>query len=258
MIGWLRGARPRARSMALAAAFCGGLAAGGCGTTNPHPAGSLERAQHYQQRGKGREAVAALDQFLRRDPPDSVAVAAQAMKARAYMGLEEYPLAAVEWQILRQEYPGTGEAAESLYEEGLCELRQVGRLQRDVTPAQRARNLLRRYLQQHPAGPRAADARARLQEISDLLVRKKLGEIQVYRRLGRPEAAGIVLDALIENESESSLLPQLLLLRGELALRARQPETAVRAFTRLVEDHPQSPQAARARRELSKLSGGGS
>lgn len=237
-----------------------GLATGlmGCGTRNPHPVGSYERALHFHERGKLRDTVAALDAFLRRDPPDSIAAPAQRLKALVYMDLEEYPLAVVEWQILRREYPGSEYAGEALFREGVAQLRQVGRLERDIAAASTARGLFRRYLSEQAAGPFREAAAAHLRDISDMFVRKKLAELDVYRQLGHEEAGGIVLDALLEQEPDSRLLPTVLWRRAELALKYGEPEVAQRCLTRLVTDHAGSPEATRARRELGKRAGGGS
>jgi outer membrane assembly lipoprotein YfiO len=231
-------------------------AAAGCGTPNPYPPGSFERAVRFQERGKLRDAVAALDQFLRRDPPDSVAVEAQRMKAIAYMELKEYPLAAVEWQILRREYPGTEQAVEALYREGLAHLNQVGRLERDITAAGTARGLLRRYVSEWPDGAYAEAAREQIKNISDMFVRKKLGDLEVYRRLGREEAGAVVLDALLDEEPESRLRPRLLLMRASLAREQGEPEVAARFLELLLAEHPDSPEAATARRERERAGGG--
>lgn len=228
------------------------LITGGCAGTNRLAAASYERALFDHERGHDREAVATIEQFLRRSPGDSLAASAQHLKVLALLKLKEFPLAAVELQILRQEYPTSEYVGESWFLEGVALLRQVGRLERDIAPALEARIRFRRFLDGWPEAPEAAEARAHLVSISDLELQKKLGEAEVYVQLGQPAAAGVVLDTVIAQEKEGRLRPRALLRRAEVALRAHRPEEAVAAWERLVAEHPDSPEAAAARRALAR------
>ncbi len=226
---------------------------GGCAGTNRLPSATYERALFDHERGHDREAVATVEQFLRRSPGDSLAAPAQRLKVLALMKLKEYPLAAVELQILRQEYPTSDFVGESWFLEGVALFRQVGRLERDIAPALEARTRFRRFLADWPDAPQAAEARDYLVRISDLEMEKKLGEAEVYVQLGQPAAAGVVLDTVLAQEKEGRLRPRLLLRRAEVALKAKRPEEATAAWQRLVAEHPDSPEAGEARRALARL-----
>ncbi|MHB8078786.1 MAG: outer membrane protein assembly factor BamD [Candidatus Krumholzibacteriia bacterium] len=228
------------------------LALGGCAGTARLPSASYERAVQDHERGHDREAVATIEQFLRRSPGDSLAASAQRLKVLALMKLKEYPLAAVEVQILRQEYPTSGYVGESWFLEGVALFKQVGRTERDIAPALEARSRFKRFLADWPDAPQAAEARDYLVRISDLEMAKKLGEAEVYVQLGQPAAAGVVLDTVLAQDTEGRLRPRLLLRRAELALQAKQPAAATAAWQRLVTDFPDSPEAAAARRALAR------
>ena len=111
----------------------------GCGARNPHPVGSYERGVFYADQGKDVEAVAALDSYIRSNPTDSLAAEAQYLKGLTYMEMGEYPLAGVEFQILRKDYPTSSRVEEALFQEGVAYLNQVGRVERDITGAYEAR-----------------------------------------------------------------------------------------------------------------------
>ena len=240
----------RGGALALAAAA---LLAIGCAATNPYPSATWERASFDLRRGHDREAVATIEQFLRRSPTDSLAPLAQKRKGETLMKLKEYPLAAVEMQILRQEYPNCEYVAESWFLEGEALLAQAGRLERDISTAIEARDRFRRLLTDFPNDVRAADARDRLARISDLILRKKLGESEVYVQLDQPAAACVVLEAVLAQEKEGSLRPKLIARCASLARKAHKPQDAARNWQRLVTEYPDSPEAAVARRELAKL-----
>ncbi len=243
--------KPRPARRAGLALLIGLTAAVGCAGSIRQPVGSYERAVEYHARGKHRDAVAAVDLFLRRSPADTLAAPAQRLKALSLMALKEHPLAAVELQILRTEYPGSEFSNEALFLEGLCHLAQVGRVQRDVSEALTARNCFRRFLAAAGDAPQAAEARRRLAEIGDLMLRKKLGEARVYEQLGQPGAGAVILGAALEQESDATLRPQAMLRQAELAWKAGRREEAAATWQKLAADYPDAPEAATARRRLA-------
>lgn len=243
----------RTPAAALAVALCLLGAAAGCGLHNPYPVGSFERGAYYAERGNAVEAVAALESFVRHNPTDSLAAEAQYLKAMTYMDMEEYPLAAVEFQILRKDYPTSERVEDAFFQEGLAYLGQVGRVERDLTGAYDARAHFRRFLEAYPRSPRAAEAQAKLQEISDLVVRKRLSQVNVYRQLGRHEAVAVTLDDVLAAEPGSALLDQVLWERARTALKLQDTATAARLYRRLVAEFPDSDAGRRAAAALRGL-----
>ena len=228
-----------------------GLAA--CGTSNPHPPGTYERGLFFVDQQMYPEAVTALDDFIRQNPTDSLAAQAQFEKAMAYFRIEEYPLAAVELQILRKDYPTSPLVEEAYFREGEAYLAQVGKIERDITGAYEARRQFYNFLQEYPSSRFVPEVRDRLREISDLVVRKRLQQVQVYRQLQRYEAVALTLDDLLQDEAGSGLLDRVLAERAEVALELDDPATARRMYTRLLADFPDSPLAGRARSALEDL-----
>jgi len=231
------------------------LAAGmaGCGAHNPYPPGSYERAAAYREHGKHREAVDAYAAFLRRSPTDSLAAQAQFEKAQSYMAEKEYPLATVELQILRQEYPTSELVEQAVFEEARAYLLQVGRTERDVTPAYDARLRFDSFLDTYPTSPRLPEVRQYLVEISDLIVRKRLSQLSVYERMGRREAMAITLDRLIEEEPLSTLRGGIMLRRAHLARDLDDPLTARELCADLMTEYPHTGEAASAADLLAEL-----
>ncbi len=246
------GSGDRARAVVIILAVAGALAAG-CGTKNPYAPGTFERAACYAEGENYQLAADAFAVFVRQNPADSLAAEAQYRKALAYMELREYPLAAVELQILQKDYPNSPLVEDAMFREGEAYLAQVGRLERDISGAYDAREHFRKFARQYPNSPHMPAVRARLTEISDLLVRKRLQAAHVYEQLGRWEAVGITLDHIIAEEPESALLDQVLLQRADVALRLYDPATARTMYTRLLTAYPDSPLAGRARDGLAAL-----
>ena len=225
----------------------------GCGTANPYAAGSFERGERYFESGKHQEAADSFGQFLRSSPTDSLAPQAQMMKARSYMALEEYPMAAVELQILRQEYPTSDLLEEAAFLEAESHYLQIGRMERDISEAYVARDLLNRYLIAYPVSSRSPEARDYLRRISNLVVSKTLKNINVYRQLKRWRAVTIALDRCIEDETDSDLRDKLYWQRYMAGLKLDGEDDPTRFLQMLIDEYPESKRADEARSLLADL-----
>jgi outer membrane assembly lipoprotein YfiO len=228
----------------------------GCGTGNPYPPGSFDRGFYFFEHGKDQQAAEALETFVRSNPTDSLAARAQYLKAMAYMKAKEYPLAAVELRILRQDYPSSELVEDAFFQEGVAYLRQVGRIQRDISEAYAAREHFQQFLLRFPNSSHRKQVQTYLQDISDMIVRKRLGTADVFRHLGQHEAAAIILQVTYEEETDSRLRDRVLLAWAEAAERAGDLDMARRAYGLLVEEHPDSRLVPVARAALARLPAG--
>ena len=240
----------------VVAALALGLWAGGCATGNPHAPGSIERADFYAEKGNNLEAVAAYEAFVRHNPTDSLASEAQFRKALIYMELKEYPLAAVELQILRKDFPTSARVEEASYQEGLAYLRQVGDIRRDASGALEARAHFLRFRSTYPQSVRLPDVEIQLAAISDLMVRKRLAQVDVFRNLSRWQAVAAVLDGLLVDEPKSSLIPEVLWQRARAAEKLNDFPGAAGFYDRLATEFPESPYTAHAADRARNRKGG--
>ncbi len=225
----------------------------GCGAGNPHERGTYERGVFFAEQGKNLEAVAALESFVRHNPTDSLASEAQYLKAMTYMEMEEYPLAVVEFQILRKDFPTSSRFEDAMFQEGIAYYHQVGRIERDITGAYEARLQFLKFSQDFPASAHMPEVVQYMQEISDLVVRKRLEQAKVFGQLKRPAAQAQVFDDLLENEAGSSLLPEVIMKRGKVAEKLDDPDTAARMYEKLINEFPDSDWVPAAQRRLQKL-----
>jgi len=225
----------------------------GCGGSNSHISGTFAHAESYRVAGKHREAVEAYSLFLRRSPTDSLATLAQFEKAMSYVVLKEFPLAVVEFQILRQEYPTSELVEEAFFREGEALLAQVNGVEKDITAAHEAREQFLAFLQTYPASPFGNQARARLVEISDLVVSKHLRSAHMYKRMKKYEATVVVLDRLLATERRSTLVPVILIERAGMARILAAPQDERRFLQRIIDEYPNSSQAKSARRRIASL-----
>ena len=92
-----------------------------------------------------------------------------------------------------------------------------------------------------------------MEEISDLMVRKRLEQIKIYKQLHRYEAVAITLDGVLTEEAGSSLIPDVLWERARVAGKLDDPDTAESMYQRLVTEFPDSRYADRAGKALRAL-----
>jgi outer membrane assembly lipoprotein YfiO len=185
------------------------LVLAGCGASNPYPVGSYERGVFFSENEKYPEAVSALETFVRHNPTDSLASEAQYLKAMAYMDMEEYPLAVVEFQILAKDFPTSDRIEDALFSESLAYFKQVGRVERDITGAYEARLSLLKFSQTYPQSKHMDEVISTMQDISDLVVQKRLAQVHVFRQLKKHDAVVIILGEVLRDEANSRLLDEL-------------------------------------------------
>ncbi len=212
----------------------GMMGSGGCSAKNPYQAGTYDRGVFFAEHGKNLQAVAAFESFVRHNPVDSLAAEAQYRKALTYMDMKEYPLASVEFQIMRKDYPTSPFVEDALFEEGKAYLFQVGRVERDLTGAYEARLHFLQFSQEYPGSKYMPEVVQYMQEISDLMVLKRIEQVKVYAQLKRYAAIAIVLDDVMVDEAGSTLIPDVMWRRAKIAQQLDDPDTEARMYENLI------------------------
>jgi len=135
---------------------------------------------------------------------------AQYMMARAYYESEDYPTAALEFEIFKRNYPRSDSLEAAAYYEALCWFQQSPSYDRDSTPTHQALRKLEDYLLDYPNGQYQDAARSKLAELNDKLARKTLSIARFYHRLSRLDAAVLYYEKLLREQPESSLVGEAL------------------------------------------------
>ena len=250
------GTRPDRRSRTVACcllALAVWALLSGCGSTNPYPNGSFDRGVFFRERGNHLQAVHELETFVRQNPTDSLAAQAQYFKALSYLELKEYPLAIVELQILRKDYPTSDLIADSYFQEGVAYFQQVGRVERDISGVYQARERFDQYLLTYPDAPHAAEALDYMLKISDIIVQKQLNAAEVYRHIGQLDAVTMVLENVLKQEPSSRMTDQVLFRLGKNYEKLREPKKATEVYQRLLTDFPDSHLSRQAKRGLDRV-----
>jgi outer membrane assembly lipoprotein YfiO len=251
-----RGARPGAARLALVAlgALVALLALCACGAPGKHlPVGTYERGEAEFHGKRYTLAIEDLKLFVRRNPKDPSAAQAQFLVAQCYMEAKEYALSAVEYEILRNDYPNTDLADDAFFLEGISYARQRPNYRLDQKVTQKAVEHFQKYLAQFPTGRHREQTQQELDALELHLARKRLEQARQYWSLRQYGAAALVLDDLLEASKESTLRPDMLLLRGRVALRQHDSERARTCLGEVLSRYPQHPTAGAAKELMHKL-----
>jgi outer membrane protein assembly factor BamD len=144
---------------------------------------------------------------------------AQFLMARSYYESEDYPSAALEFEIFRRNYPRSDSLEAAAYYEALCWFHQSPRFDRDSTPTLQAIRKLDDYLLDFPDGSHEAEAILKLGVLTDKLARKSLSIAQFYYRVGRLEAAALYYEKVLREQAQSQYVGEVL---GDLEMLRRE------------------------------------
>jgi outer membrane protein assembly factor BamD len=238
---------------AVALCVAAGCGAPRIGVAPTDPEYDLRMGLVQEARGKHLDAQEHLKRFLDAHPGHAKADSAQLFLGRAKMGSHLYPEAAVEFQILAQEYPRSTLRDDAAFLECASYFEQVRSPQLDPTLAFKARTCFHEYLVRYPNGTDSVTAVARLAEVADHLAEKDLRLAQMFVRMKRPEAAVVYLEDLLENYPGTRWEADAWLYLGRARELLREVEGAAQAYRKAQAIGPGSDAAGEARERLEEL-----
>jgi outer membrane protein assembly factor BamD len=225
----------------------------GCGGRARHMAtGSFERGEAQFLDEAYIDAIDDLKLFIRRNPTDDRADDAQFYIARSHQEREDYPVAAVEFEILRKDYPNSEWFDEAYYQQGMCYLEEVPRIEIEQTVTRDAMEHFQRYLRDLPDGAFVAAAAAHVAELQLRLDEKMMRAIDHYMKLRKYKAASIYLEVFLRERSDSVLAPRALFLQARAERKLDHAEAADDSLRQLIERYPEHELASKAAKQLGQ------
>ena len=212
-----------------------------------------EKGDRAFARGDWPQAIDEYRLYLDAGGGGAETMVAQFQLARSYFENEDFPTAAVEFEIYQRNYPRSDSLEAAAYYEAQCWVRQSLPYDRDQSPTEQAIRKLEAFLLDYPASPYREPARQSILELSEKLARKALATARLYRRLRRPEAARIYYEKLLREHPTSAYLPEALFELLEIQTDAEDWEAARRTYERLQGEYPGSDSARRAQELLPEL-----
>ena len=232
------------RAVLVVALFSG--CAGGMPKVPATPQAVLERADDYQRRGKEREAIALYTQFIERYAGHERADYAQFQLGEAHFKAREYPMAAVEYQLLISNYGYSEWVDDAVFQLGVCAWNEAPKYPRDQTKSVDALGRFNQFLLTYPDHARASEARAYVRAINTRLAEKAYSSAKWYYRQHEPKAALVYCEKIIREHPDNPFWAEALLLKAQILLDRGDTQGAIEQYTQIIAypgDLPQKKEA---------------
>jgi len=203
-------------------------------------------AKQRLDRGDTMLAAALFDEVERQHPYSPWARRAQLMSAFSYYVAKDYTKSVQAAQRFLSIHPGNRDAAYAYYLIGLCYYEQISDVSRDQKITRLALDSMNEVIRRYPNTRYAADARLKVDLISDHLAGKEMDIGRFYERSGRWLAASERFRNVTEKYQTTSHAPEALYRMVETQLQLGAPQDAQKYAAVLGANYPGSEWYAKA------------
>ena len=239
-------------ALAMFAAAMSGCA-GGMPKIPDEPDAVLIKADGYYQRDKWYQAQEMYKGFLSRYPGHDRSDYAQFMLAESYYNNREYPLAAVEYQILQNNYGYSEYIDDALFKMGLCYYHESPKYQRDQQKNRDALSKFNQFMQTFPSSPLIPEVEKYVAIINEKLAKKSFETGHFYFRRKKWTAALIYFDIVIDDYPDNEYWARSAYFKGVILEDRGDVDGAVRSFSQVLTYPEDVRYKSDARRRLDDL-----
>lgn len=197
-------------------------------------------AKKSMDEGDYEQSAKLFDEVERQHPYSIWARRAQLMSAFNYYLGKKYPQAVASAQRFLTIHPGNAEAPYAQYLIGMSYYQQIDEVTRDQTMTQQASDAFGELVRRYPDTRYAADARLKMDLISDHLAGKEMEIGRFYQRSGQWLAATYRFRTVVEKYQTTTQTPEALERLVECYLALGVPEEAQKAGAVLGRNYPES------------------
>ena len=208
-----------------------------------------DRFNHAKRLFDSEDFLEAINEFTvitLQDQGSKYASEAQFYIAECRFKRGEYLLAAFEYSVLKRSYPASPRVPEAQYRLGLCYYDLSPKPSLDQQYTKKAIDELQSFVEYYPSNPLAADADAKIKELTTKLARKLYEAAKQYLTLERYKAALAYLEDVIEQYHDTEYGPLAALDRVELLIERKRYPEAQTELSRFISRYPNSVLRGRA------------
>lgn len=158
--------------------------------------------------GKYFTAIEYFQEILNRHPFSPEAPLAELKAADCSYHLERYPEALVLYEEFANRHPTNESIPYVIYQKGMCNFKQIDRIDRDTTGATKSIDFFKQLLKSHPNSPYSNDAKAKIVAANEFLADHEFFVAEFYVRAEKYDQAKVRLKYLIAKHPERSIIPQ--------------------------------------------------
>jgi len=244
-----------AAAVMIVALLAGGLSgcAGGIPKTPDTPEDVLIKADGYYQKEKWYQAQELYKAFLSRYPGHERSDYAQFMLAESYFNNREYPMAAVEYQIMMNNYSYSEYIDDALFKLGLSNYLESPKYQRDQQKSLDALSKFNQFVLTFPTSPLIPEVEKQIEIINLKMAEKSFETGYFYFRRKKWTAALIYFDKIIDEYPNNEYWARSAYIKGMILEDRGDLDGAVRSYS-LVLTFPEDISYKKdARRRLDKM-----
>lgn len=179
---------------------------------------------------------------------------AQYFLAMSYYELNDFYLAATEFDRLVGNYPGSSFLDNGQYMRGVCYFKSAPKhYGLDQAEMEQAVQVLEDFIVDHPESDMIGEAKKLLAEGRDRLARKKYESGKVYYRLAYYDAAKVYFQAVIDDYTDSKWAPRALYYQGAIDYKLKKYDEAKTKFNHFLVVYSDHEYVAKARKMLTRI-----
>jgi outer membrane protein assembly factor BamD len=222
----------------------------------PDADAKIRLANELFDNGKFGQAAVEYKDFLADFAGDERGDLAQYRLAECFRLDEDYPLAAIEYRILINDYGYSEYIDDAFYLEGLSFFMQHPRSEREQSKSFEALTRINRFLEIFPDSPRKAEAKRTREDIYDILGEKDFKNARVYYSGKNYNAALLYFDKVVKDYPSTIWAVRSRYYRGMIAEEMGDITLAMKEYGEAVSSSHEFDEKVAAGGRLRDLTGG--
>lgn len=219
------------------------------------PEAILQKADSYYDQGKFFQSGELYKGFIARHPGHDRSDYAQFRLAESYFYDEQYPLAAVEYQVLISNYGYSDYVDDALFKIGVSFWEEAPKVQRDQQKVRDALSRFEQFVQTFPNSEFVDEARDYIRRINERLAEKAFISVRWYYRTKKPDAALIYCDKILDNYRDNVFWARASYYKGLILMERGERDEAARYFSQVLGYDGEADVKEGARKRLEDLRG---
>ncbi|MCD6379838.1 outer membrane protein assembly factor BamD [bacterium] len=220
------------------------------------PSSKLKIADELYAKGNYDDAALEYKDYFVTFAGDERCDYAQFRLAECYRMNKEYPLAAVEYRVLINDYGYSEYVDDAFFLEGLCFFQQSVRVEKDQTKTFEAKTRIERFLRLFPNSARQQEAENLLKEVNTKLAEKKFMSARLYYSLGHYKAALIYFNKTIDLYEGTIAAAKSHYFKGKMFEERKEVEEAISEYEKMISSGMDIKEKNDAKKRLELLKKG--
>ena len=212
---------------------------------------SFHRAMEKFNRGKYLDASDELTLITLNYSGSSIIDSAQYYLGEAHFLMKEYIIAASEYQRLVNQFPSSSLVDDAKYKTGLCYYRLSPKYSLDQEYTHKCVDEFQEFTEFFPESELTPEVLDKIHLARTKLARKTYQGGRLYYKMHDYNAAIIYFNDVLDNYYDTIYAPKAMLGKGESYLSMKMNKEAEEVFRKLIEKHPQTPEAEHAKLKMN-------